>query len=34
VESELVVRSGHSRQANPHTIEEVHRILLAHLETN
>ena len=34
VESELVVRSGHSCQANPHTIEEVRRILLEHLETN
>jgi hypothetical protein len=31
VESELVVRSGHSCQANPHTIEEVRRILLKHL---
>jgi triacylglycerol esterase/lipase EstA (alpha/beta hydrolase family) len=31
VESELVVRSGHSCQANPHTIAEVRRILLAHL---
>jgi pimeloyl-ACP methyl ester carboxylesterase len=30
VESELVVRSGHSLQANPHTIEEVRRILLLH----
>jgi pimeloyl-ACP methyl ester carboxylesterase len=29
-ESELVVRSGHSTQANPHTIQEVHRILLLH----
>jgi pimeloyl-ACP methyl ester carboxylesterase len=29
-ESELVVRSGHSLQANPHTIEEVRRILLLH----
>jgi hypothetical protein len=34
VESELVVvREGHSCQANPHTIAEVRRILLAHLET-
>lgn len=31
VESELVVRSGHSCQANPHTIEEVRRILYEHL---
>ena len=27
VESELVVRSAHSAEANPHTIEEVRRIL-------
>jgi hypothetical protein len=27
VESELVVRSSHSAQGNPHTIEEVRRIL-------
>ena len=31
VESELVVRSGHSCQSNPRTIAEVRRILLAHL---
>lgn len=31
VESELVVTSGHSCQANPHTINEVRRILLEHL---
>jgi hypothetical protein len=31
VESELVVRSGHSCQGNPATIEEVRRILLEHL---
>jgi triacylglycerol esterase/lipase EstA (alpha/beta hydrolase family) len=31
VESELVVRSPHSCQSNPHTIEEVRRILLEHL---
>ena len=31
VESELVVRSGHSCQGNPHTIEEVRRILYEHL---
>jgi len=30
VESELVVKSGHSTQGNPHTIEEVRRILLLH----
>ena len=30
VESELVVRSPHSTQGNPHTIEEVRRILLLH----
>jgi pimeloyl-ACP methyl ester carboxylesterase len=30
VESEYVVRSGHSTQANPYTIEEVRRILLLH----
>jgi hypothetical protein len=32
VESELVVRSGHSVQANPHTVLELHRILLLHAE--
>jgi hypothetical protein len=31
VESELIVRSGHSCQGNPVTIEEVRRILLEHL---
>jgi triacylglycerol esterase/lipase EstA (alpha/beta hydrolase family) len=31
VESELVVRSPHSCQSNPHTIEEVRRILMEHL---
>lgn len=31
VESELVVRSGHSTQSYPPTIEEVRRILLRHL---
>ncbi len=31
VDSELVVKSGHSCQANPHTIAEVRRILLEHL---
>jgi pimeloyl-ACP methyl ester carboxylesterase len=30
VESELVVRSGHSTQGRPETIEEVHRILYEH----
>jgi pimeloyl-ACP methyl ester carboxylesterase len=30
VESELVVRSAHSTQSNPNTIEEVRRILLEH----
>ena len=30
VESELVVRSSHSAQGNPHTIEEVRRILRRH----
>jgi pimeloyl-ACP methyl ester carboxylesterase len=30
-ESEFIVRSGHSCQGNPLTIEEVRRILLAHL---
>ncbi len=36
VESELVVRSPHSCQGNPHTIEEVRRILRLHagLATN
>src|SRR5438105_8510003 len=29
--SELVVRSDHSVQANPHTVSEVRRILLLHL---
>ena len=32
VESELVVRSGHSVQGNPHAIEEVRRILRKHVE--
>jgi pimeloyl-ACP methyl ester carboxylesterase len=31
VESELVVRSSHSTQGNPHTIEEVRRILRLHV---
>ena len=30
VESELVVKSGHSTLGNPHTIEEVRRILRLH----
>jgi len=36
VESELVVRSPHSCQGNPHTIQEVRRILRLHagLETS
>jgi len=29
-ESELIVRSGHSTQSNPHTIEEMRRILMLH----
>jgi hypothetical protein len=29
--SELVVRSGHSVQSDPHTVNEVRRILLLHL---
>jgi pimeloyl-ACP methyl ester carboxylesterase len=32
VESELVVKSGHSVQGNPHAIEEVRRILRKHVE--
>jgi hypothetical protein len=32
VESELVIRSGHSVQCNPHTVEEVRRILRLHAE--
>jgi hypothetical protein len=32
VESELVVRSGHSVQSNPQTVLEVRRILLLHAE--
>jgi hypothetical protein len=32
VDSELVVRSGHSCQAHPNTLAEVRRILLVHLE--
>ena len=32
VDSELVVRSGHSTQSHPHTIEEVRRILLLHAD--
>ena len=31
VDSELVVRSAHSCQANPHTLAEVRRILLLNL---
>lgn len=33
VDSELVVESAHSCQANPHTIAEVRRILLEHLRS-
>jgi pimeloyl-ACP methyl ester carboxylesterase len=32
VESEFIVRSAHSTQANPHTIAEVRRILLLHAD--
>jgi triacylglycerol esterase/lipase EstA (alpha/beta hydrolase family) len=32
VDSELVVRSGHSCQAHPNTLAEVRRILILHLE--
>src|SRR5271163_2187044 len=34
VESELIVRSGHSTQATPETIEEVRRILYVHASIN
>jgi pimeloyl-ACP methyl ester carboxylesterase len=34
VESEFLVRSGHSSQGHPLVIEEVRRILLAHLKEN
>ena len=30
IDSEYIVRSGHSTQSNPYTIEEVRRILLLH----
>jgi hypothetical protein len=30
LDSEFIVRSGHSSQSNPHTIGEVRRILLLH----
>ena len=33
-QSELVVRSDHSVQSNPHTVDEVRRILLLHLAEN
>ncbi len=33
VQSEFIVRSGHSCQSHPFTIEEVRRILLSHLES-
>ncbi|MFI5314347.1 MAG: esterase/lipase family protein [Myxococcota bacterium] len=32
VDSEKIVRSGHSAQGNPETIEEIRRILLLHLQ--
>ena len=32
--SELVIRSGHSMQSDPKTVDEVHRILLLHLAQN
>ena len=31
-ESELIVRSGHSTQSNPHTVNEVDRILMLHAD--
>jgi hypothetical protein len=31
VESEKIIRSGHSAQGNPEAIEEIRRILLLHL---
>jgi pimeloyl-ACP methyl ester carboxylesterase len=34
VESEKIVRSGHSTQGHPETIEEVRRILREHIEAN
>ncbi len=34
VESEFLVRHGHSCQSHPLVIEEVRRILLAHLKEN
>lgn len=33
MDSEFIVRSGHSCQSNPHTIGEVRRILLLHAKT-
>ena len=33
MESEFIVRSGHSSQGHPFTIEEVRRILLEHIGT-
>jgi hypothetical protein len=33
VDSEFIVRSGHSCQSNTHTIQEVRRILLLHAKT-
>ena len=34
VESEKVVRSGHSTQGHPETVDEVRRILIEHLGSN
>jgi pimeloyl-ACP methyl ester carboxylesterase len=34
IDSESIVRSGHSCQSNPHTIQEVRRILLLHTQEN
>lgn len=31
-ESEVIIRSSHSLQSNPHTVAEVKRILLRHLQ--
>ena len=34
MEFEFIVRSEHSCQGNPHTIEEVRRIMLEHLRSS
>jgi hypothetical protein len=34
VESEFIVKSGHSCQGHPLTIEEVRRILLLHIDAS